>query len=66
MPWISKAVRTALRLRACMPGIPSLLSARDMADSDTPLRRDSSRTDQPRKPRAARIWALVMSGFDAN
>jgi hypothetical protein len=38
-----------------MPGIPSFLSAREMADSDTPHRCDSSRTDQSRKPRAAHL-----------
>jgi hypothetical protein len=32
----ANAVRTTLRLRACIPGTPWFLSAREMADSDTP------------------------------
>lgn len=65
-PCFSNVTLIALRFRSCMRGLPSTLSAREIAECDTPHRLASSRADQLRSARAARNCAPVIVGFKAS
>ena len=66
IPCFSNVTLIVLRFRSCMRGLPSTLSARDIAECDTPHRLASSRADQLRSARAARSCAPVIVGFKAS
>jgi hypothetical protein len=65
-PCFSNVTLIALRFRSCMRGLPSTLSAREIAECDTPHRLASSRADQLRSARAARSCTPVIVGFKAS
>ena len=65
-PCFSNVTLIALRFRSCMRGLPSTLSAREIAECDTPHRLASSRADQLRSARAARNCAPVIVSFKAS
>ena len=65
-PCFSNVTLIALRFRSCIRGLPSTLSAREIAECDTPHRLASSRADQLRSARAARNCAPVIVSFKAS
>ena len=60
IPHCSRVDRVALIFRDCIESVPSIFSAREIADCETPHRLDRSRTDQLSSARAARNCAPVI------